>query len=59
MNQKISRLDVSMDDILLMNLLEACGYLLEDVDALVLAEFSSLRLDIVLEVLLTILKEEV
>lgn len=59
MNQKIGRLDVSVNNVVLVNDLEAIANLHQNVPNLVLSKAPSFRFDIGFEILLTILKEKI
>ena len=59
MNQKVGRFDVSVNNVVLVNDLEAIANLHQNVPNLVLSKASSFRFDIGFKILLTILKEKI
>ena len=59
MNKKVSRFNVSVDDIFFVNFFKTVTDLLEDVNDLIFREFSSLTFYILLEISLTIFEEKV
>lgn len=59
MNQKVGRLDISVNDVVVVNDLETVANLHQNVLNLVLRKASSFRFDIGFKILLAILKEKI